>query len=81
MKRNLTTCIIRDLLLEYLVGAATVAVGWSGYFSSFLATISGGNIVLDPRISNAPFSWYEEGQMNVTSAGFYRTRNHIHFHD
>jgi APA family basic amino acid/polyamine antiporter len=25
-----------DLILEYLFGAATVAVGWSGYFTSFL---------------------------------------------
>ena len=25
-----------DLVLEYAMGAATVAVGWSGYFSSFL---------------------------------------------
>jgi APA family basic amino acid/polyamine antiporter len=25
-----------DLILEYLFGAATVAVGWSGYFSAFL---------------------------------------------
>src|SRR6185436_7322515 len=24
-----------DLILEYLFGAATVAVGWSGYFSAF----------------------------------------------
>ena len=25
-----------DLILEYALGAATVAVGWSGYFTSFL---------------------------------------------
>jgi APA family basic amino acid/polyamine antiporter len=25
-----------DLILEYLFGAATVAVGWSGYFVAFL---------------------------------------------
>ncbi len=28
-----------DLILEYLFAAATVAVGWSGYFSSFLADL------------------------------------------
>ncbi|MFL5613674.1 MAG: amino acid permease [Gemmatimonadaceae bacterium] len=28
-----------DLILEYLFGAATVAVGWAGYFSSFLAQL------------------------------------------
>ena len=27
-----------DLILEYLFGAATVAVGWSGYFVAFLGT-------------------------------------------
>src|SRR5881409_594875 len=25
-----------DLILEYLFGAATVAVGWSGYFAAFM---------------------------------------------
>src|SRR4026208_813343 len=34
---ELTACIIGwDLILEYLFGAATVAVGWSGYFSAFM---------------------------------------------
>ena len=28
-----------DLLLEYLFAASTVAVGWSGYFVSFMASI------------------------------------------
>src|SRR5687767_8234230 len=28
-----------DLILEYLFGAATVAVGWSGYFVSFMRGI------------------------------------------
>ena len=28
-----------DLILEYLFGAATVAVGWSGYFSAFMNQI------------------------------------------
>ena len=29
-----------DLILEYAVGAATVAVGWSGHLTSFLTTSS-----------------------------------------
>ncbi len=34
---ELTAWIIGwDLILEYLFGAATVAVGWSGYFSAFM---------------------------------------------
>src|SRR6266571_4006566 len=28
-----------DLTLEYLFGAATVAVGWSGYFTAFLSEL------------------------------------------
>ena len=28
-----------DLILEYLFAAATVAVGWSGYFIAFLADV------------------------------------------
>src|SRR5947199_10565070 len=28
-----------DLILEYLFGAATVAVGWSGYFVAFLSEV------------------------------------------
>ena len=28
-----------DLILEYLFGAATVAVGWSGYFAAFMNQI------------------------------------------
>jgi APA family basic amino acid/polyamine antiporter len=37
---ELTAWIIGwDLILEYLFGAATVAVGWSGYFVAFLAEL------------------------------------------
>jgi APA family basic amino acid/polyamine antiporter len=41
-----------DLILEYLFGASTVAVGWSGYFVSFLKDIG---IHLPERLVNAPF--------------------------
>ena len=40
-----------DLILEYLVGSATVAVGWSGYVVSFL---SGIGIHFPEVLSNAP---------------------------
>ncbi len=39
-----------DLILEYLFGASTVAVGWSGYVTSFLADFG---IYLPPQICNA----------------------------
>ena len=40
-----------DLVLEYALGAATVAVGWSGYIVSFLADVG---IQVPPLISAAP---------------------------
>ena len=40
-----------DLILEYLFGAATVAVGWSGYVVSFLRDLG---IHVPPQWSNAP---------------------------
>src|SRR4028119_478898 len=42
-----------DLILEYLFGAATVAVGWSGYFVALLAKLG---IVLPPGWTQAPLS-------------------------
>nr|KAJ3418097.1 Cationic amino acid transporter-1 [Polyrhizophydium stewartii] len=56
-------------MLEYLVGAATVAVGWSGYLDIFVSGLVGKNHIFDPRWSNAPFVWIE-GTPNVTD-GFY----------
>jgi APA family basic amino acid/polyamine antiporter len=42
-----------DLILEYLFGAATVAVGWSGYFVALLAKLG---VVLPPGWTQAPLS-------------------------
>jgi APA family basic amino acid/polyamine antiporter len=39
------------LILEYAFGAATVAVGWSGYISSLLANF---NIYIPPALTGAP---------------------------
>ena len=41
-----------DLILEYLFGAATVAVGWSGYVVSFLKDFG---IQIPAALSSAPF--------------------------
>jgi APA family basic amino acid/polyamine antiporter len=43
-----------DLILEYLFGASTVAVGWSGYVVSFLKDFG---IVIPGQLSNAPFAF------------------------
>jgi APA family basic amino acid/polyamine antiporter len=42
-----------DLILEYLFGASTVAVGWSGYMVNFLSDYG---ITLPERICNSPFA-------------------------
>jgi len=42
-----------DLMLEYLFGAATVAVGWSGYFSAFLGELG---FALPPAWASAPLT-------------------------
>jgi APA family basic amino acid/polyamine antiporter len=43
-----------DLILEYLFGAATVAVGWSGYVVSFLKDFG---IQIPAALSSAPFNF------------------------
>ena len=41
-----------DLILEYLFGASTVAVGWSGYVVSFFKDFG---VTIPSALSNAPF--------------------------
>ena len=43
-----------DLMLEYALGATTVAIGWSGYVVSFL---KGFGIVMPPAFAVAPFAY------------------------
>jgi APA family basic amino acid/polyamine antiporter len=43
-----------DLLLEYAFGGATVAIGWSGYVSSFLRDL---NINVPAAFANAPLAF------------------------
>lgn len=43
-----------DLILEYLFGASTVAVGWSGYVVSFLQDFG---VTIPAAIASAPFSF------------------------
>jgi APA family basic amino acid/polyamine antiporter len=54
-----------DLILEYAVGAATVANGWSGYFQSVLLKIG---IVVPMVVSGAPHK-YDQGHLlpNLTA--------------
>lgn len=52
-----------DLVLEYLFSASTVAVGWSGYVTSFLKDY---NIIIPEAFCSAPVNWSEK-------QGFYFT--------
>jgi APA family basic amino acid/polyamine antiporter len=46
-----------DLVLEYGVGAVTVAVGWAGYLKGFL---EGFGIHVAQAYSSAPFDWIQD---------------------
>jgi APA family basic amino acid/polyamine antiporter len=54
-----------DLILEYLFGASTVAVGWSGYVVSFLSDLG---IHIPAVITNAPVDFSETGSWQLTGA-------------
>jgi amino acid transporter len=56
-----------DLVLEYAVGAATVANGWSGYFQSVLAKLG---LILPVALSGAPTK-YDEGKFLPNVVGEY----------
>ncbi|KAI9339762.1 amino acid/polyamine transporter I [Zopfochytrium polystomum] len=60
-----------DLILEYMVGSASVAVGWGQYLGIFLNTASEGKITFDPTLSGAPVAWDEDkGQFYTTGNKF-----------
>ncbi|KAJ1565738.1 hypothetical protein HK405_011704, partial [Cladochytrium tenue] len=60
-----------DLILEYLVSAASVAVGWAQYLEVFLNLASNGAITFNPYISNAPVEWLEDsGTFGATGYAF-----------
>ncbi|MEI8350776.1 MAG: amino acid permease [bacterium] len=56
-----------DLILEYLFGASTVAVGWSGYVVSFLKDCG---VTLPAALTNAPFSYSPQTGLQLTGALF-----------
>jgi basic amino acid/polyamine antiporter, APA family len=51
-----------DLILEYSLGAATVAVGWSGYVVSFLNDFG---IIVPAAYADAPFA-FDDGAWQTT---------------
>jgi basic amino acid/polyamine antiporter, APA family len=54
-----------DLILEYAVGAATVAIGWSGYVVSLAKDVG---LTLPERLVSAPFD-YDAAQHAWTKTG------------
>jgi len=65
-----------DLILEYLFGASTVAVGWSGYFSAFMRETLG--IEMPATMTNAPLAFtetakYDAAGVLLQAEGFTRT--------
>ena len=54
-----------DLILEYLFGAATVSVGWSGYITSFLADIG---VHIPAALSQAPLAFSHTAGWSATGA-------------
>ncbi|KAI7906485.1 amino acid permease-domain-containing protein [Cokeromyces recurvatus] len=59
-----------DLILEYMVGAATVGVGWSGYFVEFFEIASNGKIIFGENWTKPTLGWTEN------PASIYRTEGH-----
>ena len=54
-----------DLILEYLFGAASVSVGWSGYVTSFLRDFG---VNIPAALSQAPFSFSHAAGWTATGA-------------
>ena len=54
-----------DLVLEYLFGASTVAVGWSGYFVSFMRSIG---VTLPMEWTQAPYAYTAAEGLSRTGA-------------
>jgi APA family basic amino acid/polyamine antiporter len=54
-----------DLILEYALGAVTVAIGWSGYVVSFLKDLG---IVVPPSFAGAPLA-YDAATQTWTATG------------
>ncbi len=56
-----------DLVLEYAVGASTVANGWSAYFSNFLSLFPDGWGIRVPEALNGSPIKYDGGKFQITS--------------
>ena len=56
-----------DLILEYAVGASTVATGWSAYFSNFLTLLPPDwGLTVPHDLNDAPLEYDEAGEFAAT---------------
>ncbi|CAO3687363.1 unnamed protein product [Rhizopus stolonifer] len=60
-----------DLILEYMVGAATVGVGWSGYFVKFFNVASRGRINFGENWTQPTVEWSENPPRISYTPGHY----------
>ena len=50
-----------DLILEYMVAACLVSIGWSAYFVNLVNNVFGGlGLTVPPAIASAPLTWNAE---------------------
>ncbi|NBO93461.1 MAG: amino acid permease [Planctomycetia bacterium] len=63
-----------DLVLEYAVGSATVANGWSGYFQAVIAKVG---IVLPKELQSAPIKFNHSAPWNDFAAWFEPTGSFV----
>lgn len=63
-----------DLILEYLFGAATVAVGWSGYFSAFMNELG---FRIPVQFTGAPLSVVGTHNLVASQICFNPTTNEV----
>jgi len=57
-----------DLILEYTLGATTVAIGWSGYFVSFLKDVG---IIIPNFLAGPPFNYDITRHVWVSTGAFF----------
>ncbi len=57
------------LMLMYLIGAATLGVGWSGYVTSLTEHLAGAT-VMNPLWTQAPIAWSATSQQLMLTGGY-----------
>src|SRR6478752_3939603 len=64
-----------DLMLEYLFGASTVAVGWSGYFTAFMDQIG---LHMPTAFTSAPYAYADAPKYDPVTPALTQTAGFTH---